>query len=72
MACPRRGERKMKSGFYGAVPKLPEEVQKAMESHNPPWDWLQTGQYIVLRLFDEGEEYERVAAKILVTQEIVK
>lgn len=44
---------------------LPILIAEAMAEVNPTWDWLQTGEYIVVRCFEEGEEFTRIAAKII-------
>jgi hypothetical protein len=57
-----------KVGKYQAGTGLPEFVKQALADKNPNWDWTSSGEYLVLRMFDDGIETERVAAKIVFTR----
>lgn len=39
-------------------------MQKALEATTPDWDWSSSGDYVVVRLYDEDGE-ERVLAKVI-------
>lgn len=44
---------------------LPTWAQQTLAEKNPDWDWVMTGSHIVVRLFDDGEETERVVAEVV-------
>jgi hypothetical protein len=54
---------------YNEYSPLPPDVQKYMEKNDPNWDYVifkstDENMWVVLRCFDEGEEFERHAAII--------
>ena len=44
---------------------IPSRVLDDFDEPSPGWDWSMKGDYIVVRLFDEGIEMERLVAKIV-------
>ena len=43
----------------------PEHVWEAFQEPAPDWDWGHFGQYFIARLYDQGEETERVLCKVI-------
>lgn len=43
----------------------PDHVWEAFQEPAPDWDWAHFGQYFIARLYDQGEEAERVLCKVI-------
>lgn len=54
---------------FGDSTTLPKEVHEAFVEEDPEWDWTymvaEGEQYFIARLFDEGEEEERLLCKVV-------
>lgn len=63
---------KIRSGWYGGKENLnvPPHIERLLHEANPDWDWTQSGEYIVLRMFDEGVEVSRVVSKFIVERDV--
>lgn len=58
----------MKKGFWKPsqeLPPLPPHIEKLFTEVDPDWEWAQTEDWFIARLFDEDKEFERVACKIV-------
>jgi hypothetical protein len=60
---------KTKSGKWEGTSVLPQAVNEAYISEYPDWDWQYisegNGVWLVVRLYEEGEEFERMACKVI-------
>jgi hypothetical protein len=51
--------------FPSSSNACPPSIWDALNAPSPDWDYVACGDYIVVRMFDEGNETERVLAKIV-------
>lgn len=63
---------KIRSGRYGVKAKsdLPPHIESLFHEPNPDWDWTWSGEYIVLRMFEENVEVSRVVSKFIVERDV--